>query len=1225
MNFFQKVFSKISCKKKECGKANYKYRDLAPENNIANGEEYFEELNWALNNTKVHNIALSGPYGAGKSSILESFFAQHSEYSPIKISLASFTSKRTSTPVSETAEAEGIAKGFLQQLFYKVDYKRIPQSRYRKLHRIRISRIFVKLLAVIALALLTLCILNNSYLVKIFSQMKDWGKGYGIGPVICIVISCCVFALVIGAISILAKWTLTHIGNAEINIADKAKFSTDKSNTETIFNKYLDEIVYFFEETKYDVVIFEDIDRYDNAEIFVMLRDLNRLLNSNESIEQHVVFIYALKDDFFESSTERTKFFDFIISVIPYINSTNSDNLFRRRIEEIKKSGMQVEIDDEYITKVAPYISDMRVLTSIFNDFVLYKNTLNKDKELMLSDEQMLSLMIYKNLNPQDFAAIESESGHIKDSMKAKKGLIEKKTEEKQKKLDLLKERVESSAKDCLGSVEEFKIILLYNLSQKNGIVTSIQANGKQYKFATIMEDSFDMELLCNTQLTVSYISANGNGSSSISIKDIDEYSYDDKSIVEHWEALKLVDKEKRELALKEIEELRNEIYRLKALKIKDMIDAYGTDFLSDDELFVEKNKLLIFFLRNGYIDETYVNYINYFHPDSITVDEQKFILNVRNFDGIQNFEQDIVHKQRVIDRLVSHEFRQEEILNFSLIEYLFSTNRDVEKQNELLTLLSSRSESVKEFLQRYLQKYDVGAKKLIERVAKSNPFMWIDLYNDETIPDEIKVHYFDMIISFVGMDDLLRMDKETDRSIARYLECTSAIFSRLSLASVGRVNELLHLLDVKIKELECEGIDGTTIGLIFAESKFEINRVMINQFIAWKSPEQLEKSKHSNYSILLFINDENVLNYINDNFDEYMNNIFLQNENDQESEDAILKICSKYDFSGEAITVINSQRTIFKDIWKVLNIVEDKEVVRSLVEHIIESGKSIASWSNITAYYECYGLTEFISDIIQNNITNLCDDQENPDDVLVCELLKCTWEKSCFSEFIQKYKLSKFTLSMGDIPKENVNAMLDENYIEFSMDIYNDLFAIYPEYSMKYILNHYRHFFESAEMIGIEYIPCDEIMLSNKVQIVDKLSIIQLMPASQISESMAYVIRETSLSISKDYVLAAWNLLDNKNKYQLLLNHLEEFDNSELPSLFNELEYMYRELAKRSRHKVSLYCDDYNEALLKKLEKKRYVSSTGYEDREKTVFDPLPRKVKEKYVYGWVRAVKNA
>ena len=45
------------------------YRDLAPTDQIENGDEYMKALHWALNESRIRNIALAGPYGSGKSSI----------------------------------------------------------------------------------------------------------------------------------------------------------------------------------------------------------------------------------------------------------------------------------------------------------------------------------------------------------------------------------------------------------------------------------------------------------------------------------------------------------------------------------------------------------------------------------------------------------------------------------------------------------------------------------------------------------------------------------------------------------------------------------------------------------------------------------------------------------------------------------------------------------------------------------------------------------------------------------------------------------------------------------------------------------------------------------------------------------------------------------------------------------------------------------------------------
>ena len=56
---------------------NSDYKDLAPNDAIENGDEYLYSLNWALQDPKIKNIALTGPYGSGKSSIIDTFLKQN--------------------------------------------------------------------------------------------------------------------------------------------------------------------------------------------------------------------------------------------------------------------------------------------------------------------------------------------------------------------------------------------------------------------------------------------------------------------------------------------------------------------------------------------------------------------------------------------------------------------------------------------------------------------------------------------------------------------------------------------------------------------------------------------------------------------------------------------------------------------------------------------------------------------------------------------------------------------------------------------------------------------------------------------------------------------------------------------------------------------------------------------------------------------------------------------
>ena len=90
-----------------------KFVDLAPTDEADKAGIYSEMILFATNNAKVYNIALTGPYGSGKSSIIQSFLKKY-QRPALNISLAAFVPEAGTA--NEKATRQEIEGSILQQM-----------------------------------------------------------------------------------------------------------------------------------------------------------------------------------------------------------------------------------------------------------------------------------------------------------------------------------------------------------------------------------------------------------------------------------------------------------------------------------------------------------------------------------------------------------------------------------------------------------------------------------------------------------------------------------------------------------------------------------------------------------------------------------------------------------------------------------------------------------------------------------------------------------------------------------------------------------------------------------------------------------------------------------------------------------------------------------------------------------------------------------------------------
>lgn len=721
------------------------YIDLMPVVDNDNRGEYVNILKDGISNKSVKNIALSGPLGSGKSSIINTYLAKYPKTKAVRISLPKFHSNDEDLKDSERKLLQKLA----EQFFYKINSSKVPQSCYRKIKKKYYGKYFIKTAAVFTVLGCGAAFFSPNNISALNNAVVRAGDYYGLLPAASYLISAGFGLAGMGAAAYAAKCFASAL-NKGVSWGKRAEEASPG------FNKLLDELVYFFESTDYDVVFIEDLEKWNNIGIFAKLRELNCLLNNYELIKRKIVFVYTIRDDSF-SVEERTEFFDFIIPVIPFINSTNSGEILRERLKiaDGEEKSSIFDISSDYITLISPFLEDMRILNNIYNEFKVYKSIL---RDLKLRDEVLFSIILFKNLYPREFADLEAERGIVKQAFEDKKRFI-------------------------------------------------VKQNEKQ----------------------------------------------------------------------------SSEAEKLSSYSLKKLLTEYRSDDIFSSK--VKENKLLVFLLKKGFINENYVDYINYFHPKSMTVDEMNFVRTVRmqdssDFEG--NFKQKLPHPKQVCEKLSSYEFGQTEVLNFDLINYLLENERESEKSIELFKGLSDAGEIRFKFIEEYIERNE-NVDSFINLLCKYFREYWKNIF-ELNIADDKKFKYLSLILQYGDMEDIIYQnqvicragawddfdDEEkscltapdrknnlfTESGIAYFIESRSDSLIKLSQVSSERMVNIIKKLNIKFRKSDVKTVNKEIVDFIFENKYYADNEIMIKNLFDYylnegefkKRLEMIEPDKFNIY-----------------------------------------------------------------------------------------------------------------------------------------------------------------------------------------------------------------------------------------------------------------------------------------------------------------------------------------------------------------------------------------
>ncbi|WP_210455655.1 ATP-binding protein [Vibrio crassostreae] len=865
-----------------------KFVDLAPTDKADKAGNYSEALRFATNNPNISNIALTGPYGSGKSSIIQSFLKTYRR-PVLHISLATFITEANTK--AETVSRQEVERSILQQMLYGADANKLPLSRFKRIQSPSVWSLFKSFYIMLGVFALWF----------VFHQREDVISGTYFTPIA--IENSVNLGFFLFAATFL--WLVLHhfyvasfgLSLKGISLKD-VEIKPARDDESSILNRHLDEIVYFFQKTSYDLVIIEDLDRFDNADIFVTLREINSLVNANVGVKRRIRFLYALRDDMFVS-TERTKFFEFIIPVIPIINTSNS-------IDMVLKQGARLALDEgldrQFIREVSRYLNDLRLIQNIFNEYSIYVANLETGGENLLNANKLLAVLIYKNVYPRDFELLHRGEGTLAAILNLQDELISHGERKYRVEIASLEKQLDTAERQTPSDLKELRQIYamaLIEILPSNIISVGIERN-KQVVVARLASDQQFDELIANSHV---YYRDLNNYYQYFDISKLQANVAPHKTYIQRKGEIENKAEENKTRILRTIRDLRPKIATLRTTKLNEQL-RLNNDRLKEffDELG-QNGELARFLLLEGYLDDTYYQYTSLFHTGRLSPNDNKFLIKIRAFITPEP-DFSIDNPNEVIVAMRDEDFGQSYVLNILLVDSLLRDQHRYQSQLEKLFIyIMEEFSNCENFIIAY---YASGTEvpKFIQGLAN----VW-NHFVPNVLASPNKLLHVTQLIGGLTKRSLKLISRDFEELPA----FVSDNLSDILISSPEIDPERLISLNFDVKDFEVIKDHASIVNSMFEEGLFVLT--LENLEFAYQTilgEEDLASLRTKNFTVIRSTNNPVLINRIESNFNDYLRNILLAIQtNTKEEIPAILDVIRREGVDLNTIQEFLEKQTI--------------------------------------------------------------------------------------------------------------------------------------------------------------------------------------------------------------------------------------------------------------------------------------------------------------------------
>lgn len=1056
---------------------------LGPEVLDTNEKIYTEAINYALENRNIRNIAITGIYGAGKSSIWLSHIKNwKAEKNPIFISLGNYHESvdSESSQLEESVQENRVERQIINQILSQLDKDKIILSKYNFKKNIPFWLASFK---AFFYSVFILSVFVWFYKYDVTGVFQLYIKSWSVFDTSFVSILIFFVSLIIIFYYFIKEYRV-KIDKISFK-GTEAKFDDTVDTDETIFDRDIKEIVYLLYSSEVECVVFEDLDRYDNINIFTKLRELNFLLNSFISANKKrytVKFVYMLRDGLFLSKN-RTKFFDFILPVVPIVDSRTSEHTLVELFDSINFPPTK-----DVLSKIALYIDDMRLLKNIVNEYKVYSEVI-QPKDIDLDCNKLFAMITLKNIFPYEFDLLQINQGYIID--------VFHKLEDSRDKIifDLNNKRTKL--------IEEIGVIkdkIEHNKFDLMALMIPSDVSINSSESSTPWSEILKLWSKEKSQLKSIYCNYNNNS-----------YDYDqflEKYILTSEERKTTIDNlyEDKNLQIKFLEEKIEKIKtKIKKIDIYSYVEILSNMNIEDrEDIFINTTNKIIenhyfslirFLISDGLLDETHEYYKGKFNFDKSKLLSKNDVIYLKSL--YENKQLDVSFKvnnpKEILSRLSKRDYSRFNILN----KYIFKEVLNEGLEDKIIVIIKSLDK-------------ELGYSNLA-KILDDFDFEMIDKFIQSIVTIEVEyllailrgcennyINAYQRIL--VALITNKNIDNKNLGSFKEILEENSQI---LSLVPDNRVKTLIKRIDnlnLKFKDLTNIGLPRELLLNIEERKAFNLNINNILFITKIISAKEVEYGRLiTNISNLACLKSS--YEYINDNFDEFITDYILSCPDGitfTNDENVLINVYSSKISNDLKIKYLSNNKCIISDAT-ALNIAEFNQ---DLFDILLTTNTMKFNKENLAYYWK--NITEYDVPLVQYIEDNITD--SNIKEILLAN-------KNICDNLITYPDIS---ISLFDLFLQFVDKMITKLEDGFSADrisklISKNLLAITVE-NIKYIV---------SKNFNLEL-----ALWINSVEDVDKKRIITGLLDYELEDSLIYDILNSNISL--DVVTSLLNKLNS-------------------------------------------------------------------------------------------------